>query len=64
MKYKIINLLFLELLRPLLSILASEAAKDGFSATIKAVFMIADFINAKRWIIISQTRKLSFHLLG
>lgn len=36
------KLLFLELLHPLLSIFASEEAKDGFSATIKTVFMIAN----------------------
>lgn len=41
------KLLFLELLRPLLNILASEAASDGFSATIRAVFMIVVSINRK-----------------
>lgn len=40
------KLLFLELLRPLLRIFASEEAKDGFSATIKAVFIIVDFMDA------------------
>lgn len=42
----IMDSLFLELLRPLLRMLASDAARDGFSATIRAVFMIAGPVDA------------------